>query len=57
VLATAAIAAVLGVLACALIIGYVARRLRLPVRETLMWFGLIELDVSAVARANQRRRR
>ena len=54
--ATAAIAAVIGILLSAAIIGYLARRLRLPIRETLMWFGLVELDVSALARASERSR-
>jgi hypothetical protein len=35
---------------------YVVRLLGLPMREALMWFGLLELDVSAAARAAERRR-
>ena len=55
-LATAATAAALGIVLCAVIVGYVVRLLRLPLREALMWFGLLELDVTAAARAAERRR-
>jgi hypothetical protein len=54
--ATAAVAAVLGIVLCAVIVTYAVRILRLPMREALMWFGLLELDVSAAARASERRR-
>jgi hypothetical protein len=57
VFGTAAISGLAGIALCALIVGYVARRLSLPVRKTLMWFGLIELDISADVRASERRRR
>jgi hypothetical protein len=54
--ATAAVAVVLGVALCVVIVAYAVRILRLPMRDALMWFGLIELDVSAAARASERRR-
>jgi hypothetical protein len=54
VLAAVLIAVVLGVVLCTVIVGFAARRLGLPIRETLMWVGLIELDVRAVARSVER---
>jgi hypothetical protein len=56
VFATAAIAVLLGIALSAVIVTYVVRLLGLPMREALMWFGLLELDVSAAARAAERRR-
>ncbi len=56
VLATALLAVILGAALCTLIVSLVARRLGLPIRETLMWVGLIELDIRAVARAVERPR-
>ena len=52
----AAIGAIVGIVLCTAIVGYLARRLRLPIRETMLWFGLVELDVSALVRAAGRRR-
>ena len=54
----ALLAAVLGIVLCTAIVALAARRLGLPIRETLMWVGLIELDVRELARAvaPQRRR-
>lgn len=52
--ATAVIAVLLGVVLCFAIVRAVARRCGLPVRETLMWFGLVELDGPALARACER---
>ena len=56
-LATALLAAILGVVLCTVIVTAVARRLGLPIRETLMWVGLIELDVAALAKAVRPARR
>lgn len=53
-LATALPAVILGTVLCTAIVASVARRLRLPIRETLMWVGLIELDVRALAQAVER---
>jgi ABC-type maltose transport system permease subunit len=55
-LVTAALAAIVGTVLCVAIVAYAARRLRLPIRETLIWCGLAEQDVSALARAAGRRR-
>ena len=44
-------AVILGTVLCTAIVSLVARRLGLPIRETLMWVGLLELDVRAIARA------
>jgi hypothetical protein len=57
VLATTVIAVSLGVCLCTAIVRTVARRCNLPIRETLMWFGLVELDGPALARACERPRR
>jgi hypothetical protein len=54
VVATAVLAVLLGVLLCVAIVRAVARRCGLPIRETLMWFGLLELDSAALARAARR---
>lgn len=54
--ATAAIAVVIGVLLCGIIVGYAIRGLGLPFREAMMWFGLLELEVSAPPRAIEGRR-
>lgn len=56
VLATTVIAVLAGVCLCAAVVGTIARRWGLPVRETLMWFGLAELDAPALARAREHRR-
>lgn len=53
---TAVIATVIGIVLCTAIVGYLARRLGLPIRAALMWFGLAELDVSALARVGERGR-
>lgn len=54
VLAMALLAVVLGVVLCIAIVGLAARRLGLPIRETLMWVGLIELDIRTLAKAVER---
>lgn len=53
---TAVVAAIVGIVLCVAIVAYAARRLRLPIRETLIWCGLAEQDVSALVRAAGRRR-
>jgi hypothetical protein len=55
-LVTAVIAAVVGIVLCIAIVRYAARRLGLPIQETLIWCGLAEQDVSALVRAAGRRR-
>lgn len=55
-LVTAAVAALVGIVLCVLIVAWTARRLSLPIRETLVWCGLAEQDVSALVRAAGRRR-
>lgn len=52
----AVVAAIVGVVLCAVIVAYAARRLCLPIRETLIWCGLAEQDVSTLVRAAGRRR-
>jgi hypothetical protein len=39
---TVLLAAIVGVCLTLAIVGWVARRLRLPIQETLAWFGLTE---------------
>ena len=56
-LATTVIALLVGVLLSAAIVKTLARRCRLPIRETLMWFGLAELDGPALTRAERSERR
>ena len=55
-LATTVIAVLVGVCLCTAIVKTVARRCNLPMRETLMWFGLAELDGPALARAERSER-
>lgn len=50
-LATSVLAAVVGVALCIAIVNGVARRFGLPIRETLMWFGLVEPDAPTLERA------
>ena len=45
------IAVLVGVCLCTAIVRAVARRFSLPFGEALMWFGLVELDGPALARA------
>ena len=52
----AVVATLIGTVLCIAIVAYAARRLRLPVLETLLWCGLAEQDVSALERAAGRRR-
>ena len=54
-LATTVIAVFVGVALCTGIVRVVAGRCGLPIRETLMWFGLVDLDERALARAIERR--
>lgn len=55
--AASVIALLVGVCLCTAIIRAVAGRYGLPMRETLMWFGLVELDGPTLARACERRER
>lgn len=51
----AVVAAIVGVVLCVVIVAHAARRLCLPMRETLIWCGRAEHDVSAPVRAAGRR--
>jgi hypothetical protein len=57
VFATTVIAVLVGVCLCTAIVGLVSRRCGLPVRETLMWFGLLELDAPDLASGRERPQR
>ena len=54
-LVASVIAVLVGVCLCTAIIRAVAGRYGLPIRETLMWFGLVELEGPALARACEHR--
>ena len=54
VLVTSVIAVLAGTWLCTAIVRVVAERCGLPIRETLMWFGLVELDERTLAAACER---
>jgi len=45
VLITVILAAIVGVFLTVAVVGWTARRLGLPIQETLAWFGLTELPL------------